>query len=192
MVAVVVPSGNAFRTRPSRPTVLVLLSDTHGTDDHRLHGRTREAVREADLVIHAGDFTTEAALDAHREAAGDLLAVHGNVDDPGVRARLPSARTVEALDVRVAVTHRQDGGQAGLAMFGRSRDADLVVSGHTHRPAVTDAGDVVLVNPGSHAQPRGNRPGHAELRRDDGGVAGELREPDGTLVESFRVGGESG
>jgi putative phosphoesterase len=51
--------------------VLVVLSDTHGTDSHRLEGRTLEAVRAADLVIHAGDFTTETVLEAiEREASG--------------------------------------------------------------------------------------------------------------------------
>jgi putative phosphoesterase len=167
--------------------VLAVLSDTHGTDGHRLSGRTLEAVHEADLVVHAGDFTTTAALSAHRDAAGDLRAVHGNADDPAVRERLPPVRTVEALGLRLAVTHRRDGGATGLAMVGRSRDADVVVSGHTHRPTVTDTGEVVLLNPGSHAQPRGNRTAHAELRRTDDGVAGELRQPDGSVLESFRV-----
>jgi len=44
--------------------VITVVSDTHGTDGHRLEGRTLEAVREANLVIHAGDFTTETVLDA--------------------------------------------------------------------------------------------------------------------------------
>lgn len=164
-----------------------MLSDTHGSDGHRLEGHTLEAVREANLVIHAGDFTTSAALSAHREAAGDLLAVHGNADDQAVRDRLPPARTVEALGLGVAVTHRREGGATGLAMFGRSRDADVVVSGHSHRPSVTDVGDLLLVNPGSHAQPRGNRPAHAELERAEGSVVGRLREPSGEVFETFRV-----
>lgn len=168
--------------------MLAVVADTHGTDDHRLAGRTLAAVRAADLVVHAGDFTTAAVLDAHHAAAGDLVAVHGNADEPPVRDRLPPARTVEALGLRLAVTHRRDGGATGLAMFGRSREADVVVSGHTHRPSVVDTGEVVLLNPGSHAEPRGNRPGHAELRRDGDAVAGEIREPDGTLVEDFRIG----
>lgn len=167
--------------------MLVVISDTHGADGHHLADGALSAVEDADVVVHAGDFTTEAVLDAHHDAAGDLRAVHGNADDPGVRERLPPARTVEALGLRVAVTHRRDGGATGLAMFGRSRDADLVVSGHAHRPSVEDAGSVVLLNPGSHAQPRGNRPAYAVLRRGDDGVAGELRRPDGTLVERFRV-----
>jgi putative phosphoesterase len=183
-------STTAFPRADLHSTVLVLLSDTHGTDGHRLEGRTREAVDGADLVIHAGDFTTASALDAHREAAGDLLAVHGNADDRAVRQRLPAARTVEALGLRVAVTHTRDGGATGLAMFGRSRAADVVVSGHSHRPSVTEADDLLLVNPGSHAQPRGNRPAHAELERSDGGVVGRLRQPDGTVFETFGIESE--
>lgn len=180
-------SPNGFRGGAPAAGMLVVLSDTHGTDGHRLAGRTREAVGAADLVVHAGDFTTEAALAAHREAARDLLAVHGNADDDAVRERLPAARTVGALGLRIAVTHRREGGATGLAMFGRSRDADLVVSGHSHRPSVTDAGDVWLLNPGSHAQPRGNRPAHAELVREDGDVEGRIRQPDGATIETFRV-----
>ena len=171
------------------PDVLAVVSDTHATDGHALRARTHEAIRDADLVIHAGDFTTEAALDAFHEEAAELLAVHGNADEPAVSERLPPARTVEALGLRIAVTHRRDGGATGLAMFGRSQDADLVVSGHSHRPSVTDAGDCLLLNPGSHADPRGNRPAHAELEADGGGVEGRLVQPDGTVFERFRIDG---
>lgn len=167
--------------------MLVVISDTHGSDDHRLDGRALADVRAADVVVHAGDFTTEAVLDAFQTETDRLLAVHGNADEPTVRDRLPEARTVETLGLRLAVTHRRDGGATGLALFGRSRDADLVVSGHTHRPSVVRTDDAVLLNPGSHADPRGNRPGYAVLERANGGAAGELREPDGTLVERFDV-----
>jgi hypothetical protein len=43
------------------------------------------------------------------------------------------------------------------------------------------------LNPGSHADPRGNRPGHAELVPADGGLDGRIRQPDGTTVEAFRI-----
>jgi len=75
--------------------VLAIVSDTHGTDGHRLEGRTLEAVREADTVVHAGDFTTEAVYDAFAAEANDLVAVHGNNDDPSLVERLPSVATFE-------------------------------------------------------------------------------------------------
>jgi putative phosphoesterase len=183
--------------------MLVVCSDTHGTDDPRLTGHTRQAVAEADLVVHAGDFTTPAVLDGFRAAATRLVAVHGNADTAAVRSRLPSSASTTYAGVPIAVTHTERGGQTALSLFGRQRGAALVVSGHTHRPTVQipDRGPTLL-NPGSHAEPRGNRAAHAELwaptdddapdvvrRRDDAetALAGVVRTPEGDVVERFRV-----
>lgn len=167
--------------------VLVALSDTHGDADHRLDGRTLAAVREADLVIHAGDFTTERVLDAFVGESERFLGVRGNSDDPAVEERLPGARTLSYGDATIAVTHARGGGSTGLSLFGRERGADLVVYGHSHRPSFTDAGAVALLNPGSHAAPRGARAAHAELEAADGGLEGRLRTPSGEVFERFRV-----
>jgi hypothetical protein len=45
-----------------------------------------------------------------------------------------------------------------------------------------------VLNPGSHADPRWNRPGHAELTVDP--PAGRLVEPDGTPIQSFELESE--
>jgi putative phosphoesterase len=157
--------------------MLVVLSDTHSDAGHELVGRAREAVAEADAVVHAGDFTAPAALDAFQEVADALHAVHGNADAAAVRERLPPARTATALGLRIAVTHRREGGDTGLVMFGRERGADLVVSGHTHRPRFEAAETgPALLNPGSHADPRGGPASHAELVRAAGGDSQKRRE----------------
>jgi hypothetical protein len=170
--------------------MLVILSDTHGTDDARLRGRTRDAVRDADAVVHAGDFTTATVLDAFEDAAATLYAVHGNADDPAVRERLPDARTLTFGGVTVAVTHTRRGGSTALSLLGRERGADVVVFGHSHRPTVVSgAAGPLLLNPGSHAEPRGNRAAHAELRRSASGLEGRLVTPAGDLLESFAVTG---
>lgn len=165
--------------------MIAIFSDTHSSRGHELEGEALAAAREADAVVHAGDFTSEAALDAFQAECSRLYGVYGNVDDAAVVDRLPRERTVEECGVRLAVRHRPEGGETALALFGRSRDADVVVSGHTHRPTVVDAGDVLLVNPGSHAQPRGYRPGFAVIEGSNGRLTGRIREPDGTLVERF-------
>jgi putative phosphoesterase len=167
--------------------VLVVLSDTHGADGHRLRDRALAAVREADLVVHAGDLTTETVLDALHEEADRLLAVSGNRDDPGVADRLPAARTFEYGGVRFALTHTRRGGATALSLFGRERDADVVVFGHSHRPTVTETEGPTLLNPGSHADPRGNRPAYAEVVEDSEGLRGRLRTPAGESVETFRL-----
>ncbi|WP_248895670.1 metallophosphoesterase [Haloplanus halobius] len=181
--------------------MLVICSDTHGTDGPRLTGRTRTAVDAADLVVHAGDFTTEAVLDAFRDRTERLVAVHGNADTPAVQERLPSAASTAYADAPIAVTHTERGGTTALSLFGRQRGAALVVFGHTHRPTVVDDAGPMLLNPGSYADPRRHRPAHAELWRaaDDAppdgveamdaetGLAGVLRTPDGDVLDRFHV-----
>lgn len=163
--------------------MLVVVSDTHSHSGHQLTGRTLEAVQEADLVVHAGDFNREPVLDAFYEVANELHGVYGNTDSPAICDRLPVARNLEYEGLRVAVTHTREGGPMALSLFGRERDADVVVFGHSHRPTLDTSGPVALLNPGSHAQPRGNRPGHAELAPVSGGIRCRLVTPDGEVFE---------
>jgi len=176
--------------------MLTVISDTHGTDGHRLSGRTLEAVRAADRVIHAGDFTTEAVLDAvEAEAAartadessgrggslpgGSLTAVTGNNETPGVRERLPSVATLEWAGYRFVVAHGHEHSETSLGLLARQESADVVVVGHSHRPELVERDDYLLVNPGSYADPRRYRPAHAEFDTDSDGLRVRLRSPDG-------------
>ena len=181
--------------------MLTVISDTHGTDDHRLTGRTLEAVRDADHVVHAGDFTTEAVYDAiEAEAAeltadgpssrrgsrpeGSLTAVAGNNERPALRERLPAEATVEWAGYRVLVVHGHRHSDTALGMLARQEDADIVVVGHSHRPEIDELDGRLLVNPGSYADPRRYRPAHAELNVAEGTLRVCLRSPDGDTFET--------
>lgn len=165
--------------------MLVVLADTHGTDDPRLDGRTAEAVAAADRIVHAGDLTTERVLAALGDRA-PTHAVHGNADGAAVRERLPPTRTLTHGGVRIVVTHTHEGGATALSLLGRSEGAALVVTGHTHQPSVVE-GTPTLLNPGSHAEPRGGPATHAELRATDAGLAGEIRSVDGEVIARIEV-----
>jgi putative phosphoesterase len=167
--------------------MLTVVSDTHSTDGHRLSGRTLDAVREADTVVHAGDFMRESVLDAFERAASRFLGVAGNNDDAAIRRRLPEARTLTVGGCTFAVTHTRRGGPTALSLFGRQRGADVVLFGHSHRPTYDPGGDVVLVNPGSHAQPRGNRAAHAEFEPRGDRLEGRLVTVDGVVFEEFTI-----
>lgn len=167
--------------------MIVVLSDTHRETGTGLTGRAASAVEEADRVLHAGDFTTEAVLSAFRDIAPRLDAVHGNSDSHAVKDRLPPDRVLELGDCRVALTHHRQGGPTGLALWGQAQHADLVLHGHTHRSAVEHTDDVVLCNPGSHATPRGGHATHVELTVTTAGLSGAVVERDGTPVTEFRV-----
>jgi putative phosphoesterase len=167
--------------------MLVLLGDTHGESRHQLSGRTREAVRAAGQVCHTGDFTTPAVYEALSEAAGadtpgetDLTAVYGNSDTTALRDRLHETATVAYDGMRLALAHGHRHDRTSLGLLARQAGADVVAVGHSHRHGIEQVGDALLVNPGSHADPRGGRTTHAEL--DEGRIA--IRTPDGeTLAE---------
>jgi putative phosphoesterase len=164
--------------------MLTVISDTHGTDSHRLTGRTHEAVQEASHVIHAGDFTTEAVLDSIAAKADQLTAVTGNCDRPAVRERLPDVTTVEWEQLTLVVAHGHQHTETALELLARQEHADIVVIGHSHCPDITELDSCLLVNPGSYADPRRYRPGHAELDTDHGSVRIRLRSPAGDTFET--------
>lgn len=167
--------------------MIAVLSDTHGTDDPRLAGAAAEAVEAADVVIHAGDFTTVPVVEAFEAVSERLVAVHGNVDDDGVHDRLPAAESIEAGSARIVVVHGHDHSETALAMLGRQEGADLVISGHSHRPGVVEADEVTLLNPGSHAEPRGYTAAHGELVRDGDRFRGRLVDAEGDTLRSFEL-----
>ncbi|CCC41778.1 metallophosphoesterase [Haloquadratum walsbyi] len=168
--------------------MLTVISDTHSTDDHQLSGQTYEAVQNAEMVAHAGDFMCESVLDALQREATQLVGVAGNNDDTGIRERLPTTRQFTFAGVQFVMTHTRRGGPTALSLLGRERDADVVIFGHSHRPTVIESEECTLVNPGSHAQPRGHRAAHAEFDpQPTGELNGRLITVDGDVFESFTI-----
>jgi putative phosphoesterase len=66
---------------------LLILADTHVPRRARdLPAQVWQAVADADLVVHAGDWVEESLLDALQARAARLLGCWGNNDGPGLRA----------------------------------------------------------------------------------------------------------
>jgi uncharacterized protein len=132
--------------------VIGVISDTHLPRGNRtLPAACVERLRNADLILHAGDLMTADVLADLRALGPPVEAVHGNVDDEQVRRLLPSARLVEAGGTRIAITH--DAGPA-VGRLERLRlrfaDADAVVFGHSHVPLhERDDSGFQIFNPGS-------------------------------------------
>ena len=136
--------------------LIAIISDTHmPRGPRRLPDACVERLTAADLILHAGDVMAETAL-AEMEAIGPpLVAVHGNVDSAGLRARLPAERIVGVEDIRIAVVH--DSGPA-RGRIGRLRrrfpDADAVVFGHSHMPLHEQEDGFQIFKPGSPTERR--------------------------------------
>jgi uncharacterized protein len=155
---------------------VVVLSDTHAPRRWKsCPPAVAGELRDADLILHAGDVCTASVLDELRQYA-PVHAVVGNNDGPDVAA-WGAEPTLEAdLDgLRVAMVH--DSGQSGgrLARMRRAfPDARLVVFGHSHIPLDEHDGRLRIFNPGSPT----------DRRRQPHGTIGVLRIESAELVEA--------
>ncbi|GAA0445301.1 metallophosphoesterase [Streptomyces sp. NPDC046215] len=144
---------------------VLLTSDTHLPKRAKsLPRELLEAIDGADVVIHAGDWVDEAALDLFVSRARRLIGVYGNNDGPGLRARLPEVARAELGGVRFAVVHETGAAQGREQRCARRfPDADVLVFGHSHIPWDTVApGGLRLLNPGSPTDRR-RQPHHTYM-----------------------------
>ena len=110
-------------------------------------------------ILHAGDWTTELALDL-LGAIAPVDGVAGNNDGPELHERFGTRRVVEIDGVRIGLTHGHLG--SGRTTEERARLAfrdepglDAIVFGHSHIPVVRRQPDGRwLINPGSPTDKR--------------------------------------
>ena len=156
--------------------IVAVVSDTHLPRGSRaLPEACVERLRAAELVLHAGDIVSSAFLEELRRLGPPVRAVHGNMDEPALRATLPVELVARAGDARIAMVH-DPGPAAGreARLAARFHGCDAVVYGHTHVPQVVRHEGVWILNPGSPTERR-RAPAHTmlELR-----VAGQAIEPE--------------
>jgi putative phosphoesterase len=150
---------------------LAIISDTHLPRGTR--ALPLEHLRGADAIVHAGDLSTAAVLDELLALGPPIVAVHGNVDDAAVRARLPERVVFDAGGgVEIGVIHDAGAAKGRLArMRAAFPGCAAVVFGHSHIP-LHETGDdgFQIFNPGSPTDRRRSpchTLGYAEV---DGGV----------------------
>ena len=138
--------------------LVAVISDTHlPRGARRLPGACVERIASADLLLHAGDFSTLGVLRELEAIGPPVLGVHGNVDSADLRRLLPEERVVDAEGVRIAMIH-DAGPRPGRLERMRRRfgdRADVVVFGHSHLPLHEEAADgFQILNPGSPTERR--------------------------------------
>jgi putative phosphoesterase len=113
-----------------------------------------DALRAADLIVHAGDFS-EASVLAELRELGRVVAVHGNVDSPELRSELPECISMDLAGVTLAVIHDAGPAKGRLERLrARFPDADVVVFGHSHMPLHEERDGFQIFNPGSPTERR--------------------------------------
>jgi putative phosphoesterase len=124
--------------------IVAVISDTHmPRGNRRLPGACVERLKEADAILHAGDFMELEVLEAI-QALG-----------PPVIARLPLIRTVQLENARIGMVHDAGPAHGRLArMRMRFPDAHAVVFGHSHIPLHESNDGFQIFNPGSPTERR--------------------------------------
>lgn len=121
-----------------------LISDTHGL----LRSEAVAFLRGSDFIIHAGDIG-DATILRELNALAPVTAVRGNNDKGPWAKAIPESQVLQLGNVFIYVIHDV----AELDLDPVAAGFQVVVSGHSHKPAVQMRDGVVYVNPGS-AGPR--------------------------------------
>jgi len=121
-----------------------IISDTHGL----VRPQALAALKDVDMILHAGDIGSQDVLDTLNEIA-PVIAVRGNNDKADWARSLPDWEVVEVGNISIYMLH--DVKEIDISPSGAG--FQVVVSGHSHRPAVAEQRGVLYVNPGS-AGPR--------------------------------------
>ena len=135
-----------------------LLSDTHIPEiEKALPPQIMEALRDVDLILHAGDIYIASVLD-ELETIAPVLAARGDDDYGNILTdkRVKEKHILKLEGQTLWLIHEK----RDFDMFAlqRSRNyeeqekhdtPDIVVFGHTHRTLVQHDRGVLIVNPGS-------------------------------------------
>lgn len=128
-----------------------MISDTHVGTLQELPKGILQAIREAEWVVHCGDYGSLVVVEELRRLARHFVGVYGNSDRGDVRHQLPSKLTIQFAGREIVVTHPHWGGYPdGLEeeLAARFPHVDAVLFGHTHEPCNLMLNGTLLLNPG--------------------------------------------
>jgi putative phosphoesterase len=126
-----------------------VISDTHGL----MRPEALDALCGSDLIIHAGDVGNPEILGQLR-AIAPVVAVRGNIDHGDWAMKLPNTAVAEAGPGLIYILHNIHDLDIDPAAAG----FQMVVSGHSHKPARSDRNGLIYLNPGSAGPRRFNLP----------------------------------
>jgi putative phosphoesterase len=151
-------------------TLIGVISDTHGL----LRAEAVEALRGVDLIIHAGDIDTPEVIAVLQELA-PVAAVRGNCDQGDWAEAYPLWQRVTVQEVAIFVLH--DRKELPMHMPESESGFQVLISGHSHSPAIEEKDGVLYLNPGSAGRKRFKLPVTLALLRVEGtGVSAEIVE----------------
>jgi uncharacterized protein len=133
-----------------------IISDTHLPRGRReIPPACWRRLRDADLIIHAGDVSTLGVLEQLKALGPLLVGVRGNRDEPALRELLPTRAVASLGRIRLGVVH-DAGPRRGRLTRLRSwfPSCAAAIYGHSHIPLHEEQDGFQIFNPGSPTDPR--------------------------------------
>ena len=143
-------------------TRIGLISDTHGL----MRPEALSALAGVAHIVHAGDIGSTEVLTQLRSLA-PVTAVRGNNDKAAWSKTIAETEVLEIEGQQIYVLHDLSELDLDPAVAGFS----VVVTGHSHKPVVTERNGVLFVNPGSAGPRRFKLPITVGLLTIEGGRA---------------------
>lgn len=129
---------------------ILVLSDTHiPRVAHDLPQAVYDAVKDVDMIIHAGDFVEKEVLEKLRSLR-PTTAVYGNMDSVKLRETLKPKEVIELPHCSIGLIHGYGASNSLIETvrkeFGR---VNAIVFGHSHNPVNIVRDGILFFNPGS-------------------------------------------
>ncbi|MFW9952336.1 MAG: metallophosphoesterase family protein [Candidatus Thorarchaeota archaeon] len=133
---------------------IIIVGDTHASSFQEIPKEILEYSRDANLIIHTGDFIGESVLEGFQILKKNcFIGVYGNADNLKIRNKLKSKEIIQISKIRIGITHPYFGGPDSsivtkvLKMFIQD-NTQIIIFGHTHDPNVIVKNHIILINPG--------------------------------------------
>lgn len=137
----------------------LVLSDTHvryKDEIAALRLIIEPYLSDVDIIFHAGDSTSMAAVDLFNELKTTYV-VAGNMDDSQTSYYLSEKLFVDFAGFKVGITHGW-GTASGIVdrvfEYFRGNEVDAIIFGHSHQPYIGKREGILMLNPGSPTDKR--------------------------------------
>lgn len=136
---------------------IIVLSDTHIPKRAKsLPKRLLDELKDANLIIHAGDWQT---IDVYNQLTtfAKVEGVYGNIDNENIKEMFPEKQIVEVCGFKIGITHGHGTGKTTEKRAIQKFEGEMVnciIFGHSHIPSKKYNNDILLFNPGSPTDKR--------------------------------------
>lgn len=136
---------------------VAIVSDTHmPARASKLPEALKQGLAQADLILHAGDWTSQDVYEM-LSAYAPVEGIAGNNDGLDIVRSLGYRKIVTVAGRRVGLVHghgRSGTTESRAVEAFAGEQVDVIVFGHSHSPLYREHNGVILMNPGSPTDKR--------------------------------------